>query len=323
MDQLTNRLVIALLVAGAVFFLVKAVTSALVRSRTPKVVQIQAMLAEQEKLAARPSLEQRARHWASARGYTGTLGPMALGLSAVYLVASMVLVTLGLPGWASLLAALPVCWGVVSTAGGVLARRRKSLFDRQLLDALVMLAGQLESGTGIQRALRQVQLASPAPLRDEFGTALQQAEASRDLIGPMRRLSRRYPSRAFDLFIAALQIDQEVGGRIEPSLKEAASMMQRDFSLAEEARAEMGQAKAEFYGILVVIGLIAVTVVGSADPDTKALYFSPMGVLVLVACALWVGLGVWISMNMMSAAGGTRTRRLTRRRADQAAEVQG
>jgi len=321
MDSFPTRLAIALMFGASVFFLMQALMSAVTRSRMPRVVQIQAMLAENERRATRPTIEQRLRHWAAGRGYTGTLGPVVLALSLVYLVVGTLLVAVGLPSLVAIVLALPASWLLVSAVGGVLAAKRKALFDRQLLDGLVMLAGQIESGTGVQRALRQVQMASPSPLKEELGFALQQAEATRNVVGPMEQLAKRYPSRAFELFIAALRIDEELGGRIEPSLKEAASIMQRDFALIEEAQAEIAQAKVEFYGILVVIGFITFTIISSADPVTKELMFSPLGLVVLAALAGWVGIGVAISLNMMSGISGRKPSKLGRKRPANSQEV--
>lgn len=314
MNSFFVRFALAIAVGGCAFFLTQAVTSALLRRRAPRVAQIQAELDEQNRLSRRPSVQERLRYWAGTRGYTGTLGPVVMGLSVVFLITSLVLSTFGVPSIAALILAVPLSWAVVGVIGGSLAAKRKALFDRQLLDALVSLSSRLDSGIGIQRALRQTQAASRPPLRTELGLALEQAEATRDLVGPLKELSQRYPSRAFDLFVAALQVDDSVGSRIEPAIKEAARTMQRDFALVEEAKAEISQAKSEFYGILVVMSVISVLMLTTLDPSSRERLFSPAGVLVLLFCAGWAGTGVVLALNAMRSAAGLKPAKLTRRR---------
>ena len=315
MQILTSQIVVAVLVAVAVFVAVQALLSVVLRRQAPRTAQIQALIAEQERLSSRAPIKDRLMHWAGQRGYTGTLGPIVFALTSSYLAVALVLKAfLGAPPIALILA-VPATWGVVLLAVARVANQRKLNFDRQFLDALVALATQLEAGIGIPRALAHVQANASSPLKEELGVALRQMDANRnDRIGPMQALAQRYPSRAFDLFLAALRIDEEIGGRIEPALREAASIMQRDFSIIAEAQAEISQTKSEFYGILIMICFIFFGVITGGGEEARKLYFSPSGILVLIFCASWAGLGIWLCLGTMRKAAGASRSKLPRRR---------
>lgn len=307
--------VIAVLVGGAVFFAAQALLSVLLRRQAPRSAQVQALLAEQTS-RSNPiaNVEEWVRTWANSRGYHGTIVPLLMALAALYLILALLLQGfLGSQTLALVLAA-PLSAVVVFFVGANLVSRRKKLFDGQLLDALVMLGGQLEAGVGINRALQQVRATSSEPLRSELGVVLQQADVTHNLVDPMSALAAKYPSRAFELFIAALRIDSEVGGRIEPALKEAADIMQRDFALMDEARAEISQAKSEFYGILIMMGLIFATVLGSGGAGGQDVYFTPSGIIMLTLVGSWVGIGILRALNVMRRANGTPPIRIRRRK---------
>jgi tight adherence protein B len=314
MPTLTN-ITLALLVAGVVFFLAQAFFSAVQRREAGKIAVVNAVIAEQRRLAEKPTIDQRILFAAAKRGYTGTMGPLALGAAVLFLVLVIASRFLSLPAPIALLVSVG---GVVGGAFGVgswAAGKRKAAFDRQLLELLSMLAGQLESGVSIETGLERVAAASEEPLSSEMRAALQQGSANRDLVGAMRRLSYRYPSRAFDLFVAALEIDRDIGSPIEPSLREAASMLSRDFALNEETRAETGQVRAEFYGILVVMGIMLVITINNADRTGDGnVYFTGFGAVIFALALAWIGFGILRALRLLNNPTNVKGNKLGRRR---------
>lgn len=311
----STNLIIALLAAGVVFFLAQAFFSAVQRREAGKIAVVNAVIAEQRRLAETPSIDQRILFAAAKRGYTGTLGPIALGAACFFLVCVVALRFAGLPGPLILLFSLAGVVGGAWGFGGWAANKKKQSFDRQLLEMLSMLAGQLESGVSIETGLERAAMASEDPLRSEMQAALQQGSANRDLVGAMRRLGYRYPSRAFDLFIAALEIDRDIGSPIEPSLREAASMLSRDFALTEETRAETGQVRAEFYGILVVMAIMLVLTINNAERTGNAnVYFSGFGAVLFAMALGWIGFGVLRALRMLNNPMGVKKVKLGAKR---------
>lgn len=305
---------ISLLAGGVVFFLSQAVLSVVQRKEAGRIAVLNAVVAERQRLAERPKLNQRILYAAAARGYTGTLGPLMLAGSGIYLLLTVVLSLLNPPIFVVILGAIGgtalIVWGV----GGWAAGKRKAMFDRQLLEMLSMLAGQLESGVSIQKGLERVAMGSEEPLRGEMLTALQQTAVDRDLVGAMQRLSYRYPSRAFDLFVATLEIDRDIGAPIEPALREAAEILERDFALNEETRAETGQVRAEFYGIVGVMAFIVfLTISSGGNQDGPNPYFSGLGLVVLIMALSWTVFGIVRALRMLNQAVSAKPAKLGKR----------
>lgn len=299
----TTRIALALLVAGAVFMALRAVTTALIRRRMSRTERAQSALQESARRRSKGKLTDRIVWWAGSRGYTGSAGPLVLGFTVMYIVVSSALVLFGVAGVPGLVIALPITAVVVNGVAGKAAANRKAAFDRQLLEALTMLADQIESG-GIQSGLDHVARNIGNPLRTELVRTLDTAKASRDLVTPMRALSRKYPSKAFELFVAALEIDQDLGGRIEPALRQAAQTMRREFELVAEARAEVSQARMEFWGILAITGFILVVLFTAGGESSRDSLLSPIGVTVLTVCAINTAAGVWRGLGYLNRASG-------------------
>ena len=198
---------------------------------------------------------------------------------------------------------LPLCVGVVFLVVSRVASRRQLAFQRQLMPALGMLAAQIEAGNGAERALEQILPALEDPLGAELAAALS-STVTMELVPALEEVARRYPSRAFTLFLAALEVDRLQGGALAPALREASAMLQRQFELSQEAQAEVSQAKMEFYAVGGIVGIIAMTLLSSGDPNVRGAYFSSTGLLGIGVAAVLVLTGIWRASRILKIAKG-------------------
>ena len=144
-----------------------------------------------------------------------------------------------------------------------------------------IIAAQIEAGDSINRALDKTVLMVEDPLRREFAAALAQMVGTTTLTTALRSVAVTYPSRAMDLFLAALEIDETMGAKLAPTLRQAQTTLERQFDLAAEATAEISQAKAEFFGITIVMALVAFGMFTSSEGIAREAYASPLGIAVL------------------------------------------
>ena len=314
MLSLSAKIALALLIATATFFVLLAVYSFFKRKNATSYERTQSVLAALNAKSVRPSIYQRIEFWAASRGYTGTANPILLGFSVLFVISSTILASIGLNPIFALVVSIPLDVGIIFVISSAIASKRKLKFDKQFLDGLTVITGQLNSGVSIRSALQYLQGISVQPLKSELAAALLEAEVTRDIVEPLRKISNRYPSRAFDLFIAAIEIDTSMGGKLEPALTEASDIMSRDFELIQEAQAEVSQARGEFYGILILLGVITASIVGSADATTKALYFSVAGLIILGVTGLWVAVGILRTLNILRQASGAKPIKLRGRK---------
>jgi tight adherence protein B len=211
-------------------------------------------------------------------GWYGDPALPVLGVAAVYLAVAAALKTVGVGGLVGTLVALPVSVGVVRQLLGTLRRRRQRQFNRQLVQALELLAGQMEAGNGVQRSLEMMTPSLPDPLRSEFETALEATVASKDLVDALRDVGGRYPSKALALFITALDIERMTSGQLGRPVREAADLMRREFELSGELSAETAQQK--LAAIVMVLGITGICAALIAGLDTEA-FTSPLGFTLL------------------------------------------
>lgn len=171
------------------------------------------------------------------------------------------------------------------------AKTQRTRFERQLMTAMPLVAGQLEAGAGIKRALERVVEVIEDPLRGEIAVVLNKVEAGLSIVEAIRELEEKYPIAAMRLFVAALEANADSGGgQLAPVLRAISEGLERAFELRAEAQAEISQSKYQFYGILAGLGLITFLMYNMGGAETKQAYTSFLGLVVMIPIllnALW------------------------------------
>ena len=230
--------------------------------------------------------------------------PLFVGATLMYALVMLIMIGLGLNAAVAGVLAVAVCfltvWGILRA----IVERKRRLFRRQLLQALTLMASQIEAGSGPKRALEQIVAQLEDPLGEELGAALAQTVASKDLVGALRDLSVRYPSRAFSMFIAAMEIDEMQGGSLAPALRQAAALLSRDFELVEEAQAELSQTRSEFFIVTGIIGFICVFMFEAGGQAAHDAYTSFIGIVILSIFIANFAFGIFRVLKLLSKAKG-------------------
>lgn len=294
MDSGLITLLLAAAVGASAYFLVSYV---LTRASYRKVSRIDlAYMAIREAEAKQGfNLKDRLVERLRLAGWSGGLAPIVTATGFLYAACVLAVSVVGVDQNLAIVVGVPLCIGVVYLVVLRISLKRQLAFQRQLMPALSMLAAQIESGNGAERSLEQILPSLEDPLGEELHNALA-ATVTMDLVVALREVERRYPSRAFMLFLAALEIDQMQGGALAPALREASAMLQRQFELMQEAQAELAQAKMEFYGVLGIVALITIPLLTSDDPTVRSAYYSPTGITVLLLASLLAAGGIWRAM---------------------------
>lgn len=297
-------LFIAVAAGGCAFFLLRWAQLRKTYTSLTQIEQMQVKLEEARQRETQLTWRQKLTAELVRNGYKGDLFPFVAAMGFLYLAVVLVLRVLGLSDILGIAVGVPVSAGAVWLGAQWLATRRRRKFNRQLLQMLELVAGQIEGGVGAQKALTAVVPNMQEPLRSEMTAVLDAQAASKDLISGVRALAARYPSRAFDMFISALEIDQAEGHAIGPALHQAAEILARDFELSAEASAEISQTKMEFFSVLGVLGLICARLILGGDDTAKEAYFSPVGTLFLLGGAAIVAWGVVRALRLLNKARG-------------------
>lgn len=290
----------AIAMAGLTYYLVRWAQLRTGYSAMSQLEQRYAEISEVRKTSAKVSRREALRAELRRIGLADDLFPLFAAAAFLYLLVAVPLRFTGLPELVTMLAAIPAAAGAAWVGVLVRAQRRRGAFNQQLVDLLDLVTGQIQGGVGAERAMMIVAPQMPDPIRTEMTRALAAGQAGKDVIGAMRELRDRYPSRAFDMFIAALEIDRAEGQAIGPALRQASDLLKREFALAGEAKAEIAQTKYEFLAVAgIVVALCGYLVVGGSA-ETQEAYRSVGGVIALLAAAANVSFGAFRFFRMMS-----------------------
>ncbi|UCH36150.1 MAG: type II secretion system F family protein [Armatimonadota bacterium] len=207
---------------------------------------------------------------------------VAVSAAAIVVVAAL--------GW--------LVWGPLGAAAGiviavsapfivlkVLEVSRLRRFERQLPDALMLIASSLRSGYGVLRAMQAVCQEMEPPISVEFGKVLDETNVGVPTPEALVRLSRRVPLSDLDIAVTAMLIQLEVGGNLAEVMEIVASTVRE----RQRIRAEVNTLTAEgrMSGLILFILPIAMAVIlGALNPSyMSALFTTSLGHL-LMACAI-------------------------------------
>lgn len=230
-------------------------------------------------------------------GYRGDPAPFLVGVAFLYLLLAAACLVIGLTGPAALVVALPGALIVTVSVLGHLERRRQALATAQMMQVLRNVITYLEAGNTPQQAFYKTAALVGNPLRDDILSALASQVGTVGLGTALAPLRERYDSPATRLLVSALEINDIVGAKLVPTLRQAEEILRAQIELGAEASAEVSQAKAEFIGISAVIGLIAFSFLVGTGEEARDVYTSPTGVLLLSLGTANYAFGIWRTLR--------------------------
>lgn len=243
---------------------------------------------------------RRLRNKIESLGLGRSIIPLLLAAAFAYIIVIMLLRLAGITGILAAILALPIGMLVISLLYRWAQRRRVDEFNNQMITMLELLTAQVKAGNGVERSLVNIVPALPQPIRSELQKALDAAATGGDLIASLQELCDAYPSRAFRMFLAALEIDKTEGHTITPALTQAAELLKRSFALQSEARAELSSTRWEFIGVSIILLAIAGKMVLGNIQTPGSVFTTPLGVGVLILCFGNAAFGVWRFNRMIA-----------------------
>jgi Flp pilus assembly protein TadB len=291
----------ALAAGGAVYFTIEWIGALLDRRSLTYLERTALEVDAVSDRSGRPGVRGRLVAAASQAGWNGDLSVPLAAVTFLYLLCAAALRLAGLDVFAATAVALPVAAAAVRQFGRTLHTRRQRTFNHQLVQALELLAGQMEAGNGVQRSLEMLVPTMSDPLRSEFEGALEATVASKDLVEALRDIQVRYPSRALKLFIAALDIERNTAGQLGRPVREAANLLRGEFELTAELKAETAQQKmAAWVMVLGITGISGALLLGL----DRSAFATPLGVVALSVAAANFAFGIFRIVSMIRAIEG-------------------
>ena len=217
---------------------------------------------------------------AASAGVLG--GALSLALTGRPVIA---VVALLLMPWAA--------WRVVL----IKSSRRRQAFERQMPEALSLIAGSLEAGHTFLHALEMMVEESEPPLSEEFERVLSETRLGDPLMDALDRMSDRLGIPDLAWVVQALRIQQSVGGKLAELLTTLAEFMRQREEIRREVRVLTAEGRLSG-NILGVLPLFFMLIMQIMNPNWLKPLFQGWGPMVLAGAAGSVLIGVGIIRKM-------------------------
>ncbi|MCT7374363.1 type II secretion system F family protein [Chelativorans salis] len=194
-------------------------------------------------------------------------------------------------------------------AGGLLlphvyvGAKRKARFKRftaEFPNAVDVIVRGLKAGLPMADCLRIIAAEAQDPVRSEFVTIVQDQTLGIPIDEAVQRLWERVPLSEANFFAIVIGIQSKTGGSLAEALGNLSKVLRERKKMQGKIKAMSSEAKSSA-GIIGALPFLVGGAVYLTSPDYMSLLFHTLtGKLVLVGCALWMGMGILVMRKMIN-----------------------
>mgnify|MGYP003586007922 CR=1 FL=1 len=126
-------------------------------------------------------------------------------------------------------------------------RRRQRAFSNQLGDTLVMVANAMRAGFSFVQSMDMVSREMAAPMGDEFAKVMAEIRLGATIEAALENMALRIGSNDFQLMVAAVLIQRQVGGNLAQILDTIGGTVQNRIRMKREVRTLTAQGRSAGY----------------------------------------------------------------------------
>jgi len=179
-------------------------------------------------------------------------------------------------------------------------KRREKNFLKALPDAVDVIVRGIKAGLPLFDSIKVVAADSPEPLKSEFLAILETQAIGMPLGDACARLFDRMPVPEANFFGIVIAIQQKSGGNLSEALGNLSKVLRDRKKMAEKIQAMSMEAKASA-AIIGSLPPIVMLLVYLSTPDYISLLWThPTGQLMLVGCAIWMSVGIFVMKKMIN-----------------------
>ena len=172
--------------------------------------------------------------------------------------------------------------------------RRGMKCEAQLMDAMILMSNGLKSGIDLIGCLEMVQKDCLPPISEEFGLCIKNYQLGTSLERALEGVEERVQSRLLSYMIKAVIIQRSVGGNLTKIFDRIVENIREESKLAEKTAAMTAQQRIQAIVVGVMPWIMLVIMFAFQPGPMKEFYFSGIGVMTLVFCTVWIGIGMKI-----------------------------
>jgi tight adherence protein B len=186
-------------------------------------------------------------------------------------------------------------WGL-----NFLKKRREKNFLKALPDAVDVIVRGIKAGLPLFDSIKVVAADAPEPLKSEFLAIIETQAIGMPLGEACARLFERMPVPEANFFGIVIAIQQKSGGNLSEALGNLSKVLRDRKKMAEKIQAMSMEAKASA-GIIGSLPPIVMLLVYLSTPSyIELLWINSTGQLMLVGCALWMTIGIFVMKKMIN-----------------------
>ena len=217
--------------------------------------------------------------------FVANLAVMSLGATFVWILTGTALITLPVFFLLAWLPRFAYAW---------LRKRRLTRFEQQLPDALMMIAGALRAGLGMNSAMAQLVAEAQPPLAQEFGLFLREQRLGVTFEQSLANLGRRVNTPSTVLIISAMRIANETGGGLAETLERTAQTIRARLQMEGKIGALTAQGKLQAW-VVGGLPLLLMLILNKMEPEAMShLWHTRPGWATLVVIALLECMGIYV-----------------------------
>ena len=223
-----------------------------------------------------------------------------VGASLTPAIASTALVLIGAIGVPAMLVIAAV--GAIAMPAYLIRRAAARLLQlqRQLPDALDMMARSLRAGHAFLAGMKMVAEEFPAPIGAEFGTVVEEVTYGVSVTEALHRLTVRADSPALKFFVTSVMIQRESGGNLAEIIDTISRMTRKQFELMAKVHAISAEGRLSaviLFALPFLLGALLLII----NPDYVLLLFrDPIGQAMVAIGGVLMLIGAVVTKHMMT-----------------------
>jgi tight adherence protein B len=178
-------------------------------------------------------------------------------------------------------------------------RRRMEKFQRQLPDALDLIARALKAGHAFTGGLKMVAEELGEPIGTEFEKALHEINFGVGVPEALKNLPNRVDCPDLRFFIISVVIQRETGGNLAEVLSKIAYLIRERFKLQSRVKVLSAEGKLSAI-ILIAIPFVIALALAVLNPGyIKTLFVDPVGKVLVGFALVMMVIGIFVMKRMI------------------------
>lgn len=170
--------------------------------------------------------------------------------------------------------------------------KRIALFEKQLPDAIDLMAGSLVAGNSLSGAFSLIAQEYPPPLSDEIGLVVREQKLGVSVDHSLQNFTKRMPLNSVILTISVIRTAIETGGELSDALKNVARTLRSIDQAEGKIKALTAQGKMQAW-VVGAMPIFLIMVLSKMEPESMSkLWTTTEGFIALGAIVVFEILGM-------------------------------